>query len=560
MAISADSPAGEIARGRGGFYRSSDGKPYIVDPSGDLVKSGARKGMPKRLVYGSPSGAGKLIENTYNLQKWGERMVAVGIGTDLALIADCHALTQLERDTKEFREAADRVAVLAKNAAQSMLAADRGTHAHALSEDQDEERDWILRAEAGEVLGLDREVQASLVQAWRDCIEREGLEMLAVEASCVDDAWRLAGTLDRIARCTKALRFALITGEIVEIPAGTVLVLDVKSGRRRTRPDGTVEYWQAYAVQIASYAQSVPYDTETEQRGEWPWPIDQTHALIAHLDVLGAIDGKPSCELVYVDLVAGREHGGATVVQAKAWESRRDVFSVAQLAAGESSEPPANGSGSATPDVAAPAAPNVTTAVDSATGTLSPEAPSSPAQGDESMTGAAGVHDNVTPAPAWPDAPNEGDTVDQAAVDALSARYKTLPDPVRKGWFANLAHEATTGVNGYGRCTFQLGGKTGLHSVRRFEITRGLVTLAEHGQAEGQDVGDDTLRAIVAAIVGDTAWWPTWLPGQVVGQLDATEAATFARLCDTFATTTVAGSISPDGRLVLGFDLAALAA
>jgi hypothetical protein len=166
----------------------------------------------------------------------------------------------------------------------------------------------------------------------------------------------------------------------------------------------------------------------------------------------------------------------------------------------------------------------------------------------------------VTPAPAWPDAPNEGDTVDQAAVDALSARYKTLPDPVRKGWFANLAHEATTGVNGYGRCTFQLGGKTGLHSVRRFEITRGLVTLAEHGQAEGQDVGDDTLRAIVAAIVGDTAWWPTWLTGQVVGQLDATEAATFARLCDTFVTTTVTGSISPDGRLVLGFDLAALAA
>ena len=560
MAISADSPAGEIARGRGGFYRSSDGKPYIVDPSGDLVKSGARKGMPKRLVYGSPSGAGKLIENTYNLQKWGERMVAVGIGTDLALIADCHALTQLERDTKEFREAADRVAVLAKNAAQSMLAADRGTHAHALSEDQDEERDWILRAEAGEVLGLDREVQASLVQAWRDCIEREGLEMLAVEASCVDDAWRLAGTLDRIARCTKALRFALITGEIVEIPAGTVLVLDVKSGRRRTRPDGTVEYWQAYAVQIASYAQSVPYDTETEQRGEWPWPIDQTHALIAHLDVLGAIDGKPSCELVYVDLVAGREHGGATVVAAKAWESRRDVFSVAQLAAGEPSEPPANGSGSATPDVAAPAAPNVTTAVDSATGTLSPEAPSSPAQGDRTDTGAAGVHDDVTPAPAWPDAPNEGDTVDQAAVDALSARYKALPDPVRKGWFANLAHEATTGVNGYGRCTFQLGGKTGMHSVRRFEITRGLVTLAEHGQAEGQDVGDDTLRAIVAAIVGDTAWWPTWLTGQVVGQLDATEAATFARLCDTFVTTTVTGSISPDGRLVLGFDLAALAA
>ena len=112
------------------------------------------------------------------------------------------------------------------------------------------------------------------------------------------------------------------------------------------------------------------------------------HALIAHLDVLGAIDGKPSCELVYVDLVAGREHGGATVVQAKAWGSRRDVFSVAQLAAGEPSEPPSD-SGSATPDVA----PRGTQRNDgSRLGHGHPFTRGAvvPAQGDESMTGAAG--------------------------------------------------------------------------------------------------------------------------------------------------------------------------
>jgi hypothetical protein len=99
-----------------------------------------------------------------------------------------------------------------------------------------------------------------------------------------------------------------------------VLILDIKFGKCR----------KAHPIQIASYAQSRPYDTELELRGEWPWPIDQTHALIAHGDF--GDDLRPvSIELVWVDLVAGREHGGQCVVDAKAWAARGDVFSVAQL-------------------------------------------------------------------------------------------------------------------------------------------------------------------------------------------------------------------------------------
>lgn len=555
MAISAGEPAGTLQRGRGGFLRNGQDTPYVTDPTGATVKSGPRKGEPKRLAYGSPSGFGKQIESTYNLQKWGERQAMLGVGIDLALIADCHALTQFEAGSDEFKAAADKVVLRAKGAARTNLAADRGTHAHALAEDSDEGRNWIERAEAGELLGIPTEAQRALVDAWKKMLVDNDLEVLVSEASCVDDAWHLAGTLDNLARLGRELRFARPDGEIVTIPAGTVVVLDKKTGQRRTRPDGSTMYWHGYAVQVASYAQSVRYDTETEQRNEWPWVIDQSHALIAHLDVLGAIEGKPSCELVYVDLIAGREHGGATVVAAKAWESRRDVFSAAQIAAGESSEPVPAVSGSASLDDAAPAATNVTTAVDSATGSLSPEMPSSPGQGDESATGVAGVHDNVAPAPAWPDSPDEGADVDAATVAALSDRYKALPDAVRKGWLATLANEAITGMNGYGRCPYQLGGKAGRHSVRRFEITRGLIALAEHDQTD-----DEVLRAIVATIVGDTAWWPTWLLGQVVGQLDAAEATTFAALCDTFVGTTVPASISPDGRLALGFDLAATAA
>jgi hypothetical protein len=536
MAISAAEPAGAIQRGRGGFMRNALDVPYVTDPSGAVVKSGERKGEPKRLAYGSPSGFGKQIENTYNLAKWGERQTVLGIGVDLALIADCAVLATMDRTTDEFKAAADRVVMRAKDAAQTSLAADRGTHAHALAEDDDEGRNWIQRAEAGELLGIPREAQAALVQAWRDMLVRDGLEVLVTEASCVDDTWRLAGTLDNLARLTKPLRFALVSGEVVTIPADTVVVLDKKTGQRRVGRDGTVMYWHGYAVQVASYAQSVPYDTETEVRGTWPWEISQQHALIAHLDVLGAIEGNPSCELVYVDLVAGREHGGATVVRAKEWERRKDVFSVGRLtdenvtagASGrETEDAPASGPTPAVTPTAAPAPPAV----------------------EQPTEGAGGLPVATAPSVIELPTPDEGGPADPAAVEALKKRYLALPKNVRSGWLKVLAEQAITGMNGRGRVPYLLTGDQGLHTVRRFEITRGLVLLAEGGSGD-----DETLRCVCAAVIGELAHWPTISAGQVVGSLGADEAALFARLCDELANTTVPAAIDEaTGRVVLQF-------
>ena len=69
MAISAGPPEGTIQRGRGGFLRNTQDVPFVTDPTGAVVKSGDRKGQPKRLAYGSPSGRGKQIENAHNLLK-----------------------------------------------------------------------------------------------------------------------------------------------------------------------------------------------------------------------------------------------------------------------------------------------------------------------------------------------------------------------------------------------------------------------------------------------------------------------------------------------------------
>jgi hypothetical protein len=58
-----------------------------------------------------------------------------------------------------------------------------------------------------------------------------------------------------------------------------------------------------------------------------PAVIDQKYAVIAHLDVLSALDGEAKCRLVLVDIEAGRQAGDLCVA-ARQWEKRTDVFSL----------------------------------------------------------------------------------------------------------------------------------------------------------------------------------------------------------------------------------------
>lgn len=287
---------------------------------------GAEPAAP--VVFGRPSSLGKQIENTTNLQKWSERATALGVFLDPELLQVLGDLDENQRnlDDGEARELLDRIVVKAKAAAQAGIAAERGTHTHALTEDHDGERDWIERARTGEDLGIEIEAQAALVKAWERALALNELEIIATEVNGVDFHGRQAGTIDRIARLGKDLRFVLPGGEIVTLPAGLVVVLDIKTGRLREER-GIVQYWQGYSVQVATYARCNPYDVDTDQAGEWGYDIDQHWALIAHLDVRGAIDGQASCRLVLVDIEAGRE-AAEHCLWARQWERRTDVFSL----------------------------------------------------------------------------------------------------------------------------------------------------------------------------------------------------------------------------------------
>jgi len=320
-------PIGEPYEKQPGQWRrrGKDGPPLVTNLDGDLVKSGVRKGLPKYVTYGRPSSRGKLIENTYNLAKWGERMAMWGIVAEPEIALDADRIDH-EVDTAEWRRAMDTIVVRAKDAAQAMIAAHRGTHVHILTEDDDEDHRWVNRLLAGEDLGISTAAQKALVQAWRRMLAVHGFEILAVEAAVVCDRWRLAGTLDRIVRLTRDLEFVTSSGEMITLTAGTVLVLDLKTGKM-TLDRGAIRYWHSYAIQVAAYALGVPYDVDAETRGAWPFEVSREWAIIAHLDVLGAIqEGEARCSLVLCDVDAGIA-AGDLCMQAIDWGRNDAVFS-----------------------------------------------------------------------------------------------------------------------------------------------------------------------------------------------------------------------------------------
>ena len=307
-----------------GFQRSSNtGAPWVNHPTRQT------KDRPTRAMYGRPSSAYVQIDNRFNLEKWSERMTLLGalemMRNGEILSSDMDVVLNYNADDKDHRQHVDSLVAEAKRRAGAMLAAEQGTQRHLLTEHHDEDRDLVATIEAGVDLGISPAVSAAVVTAWQKLIDHYRIEILDVEMSVVDDEFNLAGTLDRIGRTTVDITLDDGNGDPVTIPAGTVLVVDLKTGKltldRQERP----QHWTGYALQIASYAKGHPYgfgDNEGRRRWGWRRKPSQTHAVIAHID---ANEERVEARLVYVNLAAGRE-GLRLVKAAKAFARRKDVI------------------------------------------------------------------------------------------------------------------------------------------------------------------------------------------------------------------------------------------
>lgn len=290
----------------GDFHRNHQGAPYVTHPT--EVK---RDGTPKRVVYGRPSSFGSALDNAFSLIKWKERQLLIGAGI-------------LDPDWSQFtdRDQLDGLAAQCHEAAGSSLAADRGTHIHLLLEMVD--RGLLITDDfhTGEELGIPEALQRQIISQWSTFRDELGVTALAIEATVVHDGWRLAGTLDRHDLTEKDI----LTGFGI-IAAGQSFIGDIKTGGLTLGRDGQPNYWVKFPVQVVGYRDGVPYDVETDTRGDWGEHVPHPDiALIYHYDLAQALEGIPTdWQAIPVNLTAGRE-GGDLCRLAADFGRRRDLF------------------------------------------------------------------------------------------------------------------------------------------------------------------------------------------------------------------------------------------
>jgi hypothetical protein len=113
-------------------------------------------------------------------------------------------------------------------------------------------------------------------------------------------------------------------------------------------------------------------------------------------------------------------------------------------------------------------------------------------------------------------APDEGGDADGDTVALLEAKYKAL-DADGRAWVNAVGAQAT-------KAGLSFAMSDGRRTVRRFEIMRGLIALAD-GFAN-----DDAIRGCAAAVNAEIADAMSFNLGQVVGHMGADDAALFANL------------------------------
>lgn len=253
---------------------------YLIVPEGDK----------KPVSHQRVTNLVRLLDDTYRLQLWDKRQVALG------LVARPDLLARIAATRPDDRDALDKLCADAKEAAKASAKANLGTALHAFAE----------RVDLGElgVEDIPDPWRADIV-AYRAALDEAGIEILEVERYVVHPAPRLvAGRLDRI------VSFGT-TPKILDLKTGA---LDWSAG--------------AIAAQLAAYASaSTLYDPKTQRHAPLP-ELDQDVAVVAHVPA-----GEGRATLHWVDIARGRR-GLALALELRDWRYRqRELMEAWQPAA-----------------------------------------------------------------------------------------------------------------------------------------------------------------------------------------------------------------------------------
>lgn len=257
----------------------------ILDDDGKVVGTQA---------YTRASTLGKAIEDTYHLDKWKQRCIAYGMSRRKDLVA---LAASVESNEGEDRRALDEICDKAHEAAKGDSGANIGTALHKLSE----------RKDAGEDLSWLPDVILEAIERYAECMTY--CRVLATEIFVVCDPLETAGSFDRVVELLVDLEFTH-KGIKTVIPAGTILILDLKTGKL-----ASAKYWGAdYGAQQTVYANGVPY---LAGKGRVAWSTvlgedvepNKDWALILHVPG----DSPQDAGFVLVDLQIGAEMAGLAV-------------------------------------------------------------------------------------------------------------------------------------------------------------------------------------------------------------------------------------------------------
>jgi hypothetical protein len=243
----------------------------------------------KPVPYTRVSTYADALSDAGGLVKWSKWHLALGLGRnpDLAALAGTYGPTVDDlsrRDKQELDSIIDR----AHDRSGGNVKADYGTAVHAYTEpDAQNVPDPFDGDATAEDERLRAELMASIAAdsaAYLAALDLYGLETVETEQFVVNDELQAAGTFDHTVRLARDLVFDDVT-----IPAGTVLVLDKKTGKL---------HLDTQCVQLAVYANAKRYDPETGERA--PLDVSTDYAILAHTP-----KGTARCDLYLIDIRIG---------------------------------------------------------------------------------------------------------------------------------------------------------------------------------------------------------------------------------------------------------------
>lgn len=500
MSITFDEPAIRTEARRDQWGR------YLVVPPG----------KSKPVGYTRATTVAKTLDDGGGLLPWKATLAMTGLMRRQGLRGKFEALMSQHPDkgpwygSTDSKKQAKKLVEQCAEAGGSADRADLGTALHSIVEQ-------INKGQAP--LMVQPETQAD-IDAYRAATEDMIIDARFCELVVVLDEWRIAGSPDMLR---------------VTVPGlDEDVVADLKTG------DNLDYSWQSIAVQMAGYAnadnvyvQGDADDGSEDERLSMP-PISKDVGLVIHLPA-----GQARCDLYTVDLASGWKAFQRSM-WTRDWRKNKTLAKPFQVAPG--AVPPSPVEQAAASDLP----PDAAVGNAAADGDVSrrrqlldryhalPEVdrkrfdarkPNNPnLNAVEKLLDEVGRrHEPPDPPPTTTPSPGEGDSLREADIDALERRFNQLNEEA-KVWTGALVAQGNKGHSWRIKRA---------PTVRRFELYRGVLALAEWMWFDDEDVisPDDIVCAIVDFVIGNDATLSTlFAPGQTLGTLDADEAAKFAQV------------------------------